>query len=93
MTALNLLKLRQCQEWGPLTILAKFLTLVPKNDVSKLVFVRRIEGKKEFKMVVPEVVENCATIKFCVKLGYKPIEMFYLLQRCWEAFEMKKYCV
>ena len=32
-------------------------------------------------MVVPEVVETRDTIKFCVKLGYKPTEMFNLLQR------------
>ena len=32
-------------------------------------------------MVVLEVVETRNTIKFCVKLGYKPTEMFSLLQR------------
>ena len=50
---------------------------------------RRIEGKIELKMVVPEVVETRATIKFCVKLGYEPTEMFYLLQRGGDALEMK----
>ena len=59
----------------------KILTLVPKNYVTTLVFVRRIEGKIEYKMVVLEVVETRDTIKFCVKLGYKPTEMFSLLQR------------
>ena len=32
-------------------------------------------------MVVSEVVKTHATIEFCVKLGYKPTEMFNLLQR------------
>ena len=41
-------------------------------------------------MVVPEVVEARDTIKFCVKLGYKPTEMFGLLQRGGDALEMKK---
>ena len=31
------------------------------------------------------------TIKFCVKMGYKPIKMFSLLQRGRDALEMKKY--
>ena len=35
--------------------------------------------KNRIKMVVPEVVETRDTIKFCVKLGYKPTEMFSLL--------------
>ena len=59
----------------------KILTLVPKNYVTTLVFVKRIEGKIEYKMVNLEVVETHDTIKFCVKLGYKPTEMFSLLQR------------
>ena len=33
------------------------------------------------KMVVPEVIETRDTIEFGVKLGYKPTEMFSLLQR------------
>ena len=37
--------------------------------------------KNRIKMVVLEVVETRDTIKFCVKLGYKPTEMFSLLQR------------
>ena len=37
--------------------------------------------KNRIKMAVPEVVETRDTIKFCVKLGYKPTEMFSLLQR------------
>ena len=37
--------------------------------------------KNRIKMVVPEVVETRDTIKFCVKLGYKPTEIFGLLQR------------
>ena len=41
-------------------------------------------------MVVPEVVETRDTIKFCVKLGCKPTEMFSLLQRGGDAFKMKK---
>ena len=44
-------------------------------------------------MVVPEVVETRDTIKLCVKLGYKPNEMFSLLQRGRDALEMKKYNV
>ena len=59
----------------------KFLTLVPKNNVTTLVFVRRIGGKNRVKIVVPEVVETRDTIKFCVKLEYKPTEKFSLLQR------------
>ena len=43
------------------------------------------------KMVVLEVVETRDTINFCVKLGYKPTEMFSLLQRGGDALEMKKY--
>ena len=47
--------------------------------------------KNRIRMVVQEVVEVRATIKFCVKLGYKPTEMFSLLQRSGDALEMKKY--
>ena len=36
------------------------------------------------------MVETLATIKLSAKLGYKPIEMYYLLRRGWGAFEMKK---
>ena len=46
--------------------------------------------KNRIKMVFPEVVETRDTIKFCVKLGYKPSEMFSLLQRRGNALEMKK---
>ena len=42
--------------------------------------------RKNRKMVVLEVVETCDTIKFCVMLGYKPTEMFSLLQRCGGCF-------
>ena len=37
--------------------------------------------ENRIKMVVPDVVETRDTIKFCFKLGYKPTEMFNLLQR------------
>ena len=40
---------------------------IQKNHVTAPVFVRLIEGKILLKMVVPEVVETPATIKFCVK--------------------------
>ena len=77
-----------------MTLIAKFLTLVPKNYVTTLVFVRRIEGKIELKMVVPEVVETRDTIKFCIKCGYKPLEMlFFFVTNKWDALEMKKYKV
>ena len=62
-------------------LLAKFLTLDPKIYVTMLVFVRRIVGKIEKEMVVLEVVGTRDTIKFYDKLGYKPTEMFSLLQR------------
>ena len=39
------------------------------------------------------MVETRDTIKFCVMLGYKPTEMFSLLQRGGNALEMKKYNV
>ena len=39
------------------------------------------------------MVETRYMIKFCVKLGYKPTEMFILLQRGGDALEMKKYNV
>ena len=45
--------------------------------------------ENRIKMVVPEVVETCDTIKFYDKLGYKPTEMLSLLQRDRDAFEMK----
>ena len=38
----------------------------------------------------PEVVETRATIKFYVKLGYKPTEMLSLLQRGGDALEIDK---
>ena len=38
-------------------------------------------------MVVSEVVETRNTIKFCVKFGYKPTEMFNLLQRGGDALK------
>ena len=41
-------------------------------------------------MVVLEVVETPDTIKFCVKLGYKPTEKFSLLQRGGGALEIRK---
>ena len=44
-------------------------------------------------MVIPEVVKTRDTIKFCVKLGHKPSEMFSLLQRGGNALGMKKYNV
>ena len=69
------------------------LTLAPKNYVTTLVFVRRIEGKLGVKMVIPEVVETRETIKFCVKLGNKQSEMFSILQGGGDALEMKKYNV
>ena len=37
--------------------------------------------KNRVKIVVPKVVETRDTIKFCVKLEYKPTEKFSLLQR------------
>ena len=39
------------------------------------------------------MVETRNTIKFCLKLGYKPTEMFSLLQGGGDALEMKKYYV
>ena len=44
-------------------------------------FCEAYRRENRIKMVVPEVVETRDTIKFCVKLGYKPTEMFNLLQR------------
>ena len=35
------------------------------------------------------MVETRDTIKLCVKLGYKPTEMFSLLQRGGSTLEMK----
>ena len=35
------------------------------------------------------MVETHDTIKLCVKLGYKPTEMFSLLQRVGDASKMK----
>ena len=78
---------------APFDRTCKILTLAPKNYVTSLVFVRRIEGKLGVKMVIPEVVETRETIKFCVKLGNKPTEMFSLLPRGGDALEMKKYNV
>ena len=49
--------------------------------------------KNRIKMVVPEVVETCDTIKLCVKSGYKPTEMFSLLQRDGDSLDTKKYNV
>ena len=63
--ASNLLKLCQCQDWCPLTLVTKFLTLVPKNCVTTLVFVRRIDEKDRIKMAVSEVVETRDRFKFC----------------------------
>ena len=40
-------------------------------------------------MVVPEVVGTRDTIKFYDELGYKPTEMFSLLQREGDALETK----
>ena len=41
----NLLKLCQHQEWRNLTLLVKFLTSLPRNNVTMSVFVGRIKGK------------------------------------------------
>ena len=46
--------------------------------------------ENRIKMVVLEVVETCDTIKFVVKLGYKPTEMFNLLQRDEGCFRNEK---
>ena len=51
---------------------------------------RRIEGKNRIKMAFPEVVETRAKIKYCVKLGYKPTEMFSLLQRGGDTLQIDK---
>ena len=48
------------------------------------------QRKNRIKMVVPEVVETSDTIKFCVKLGYNPTEMFSLLQRGGVCFRNEK---
>ena len=36
------------------------------------------------------MVETRDTIKFCIKCGYKPPEMLFLLQIGGDALEMKK---
>ena len=46
--------------------------------------------KNRIKMVVPEVVETRDTIKFCVKLGYKPTKMFICYKEVGDALEMIK---
>ena len=46
--------------------------------------------KNRVKKVVPEVVETRDTIKFCVKLEYKPLEKFSLLQRGGGYFRNEK---
>ena len=67
----------------------KFLTLVPKKLLYNACFCEAHRTENRIKMVVPEVVETRDTIKFCGKLGYKPTEMFSLLQRDGGASEMK----
>ena len=52
-------------------------------------FCEAYRRKNRIKMVVLEVVETRDTIKFCVNLGYKPTEMFSLLQRGGECFRNK----
>ena len=42
------------------------------------------------KMEVPEVVETRDMLEFCVKLGYKPNEMFSSLQRGGGCFRNEK---
>ena len=37
--------------------------------------------ENRIKMVVPEMVETRDTIKFCVKLGYKPSEVFNFITK------------
>ena len=71
----------------------KFPTSLPKNIVTPLVLVRRVEGKFKRKRVVPEVVETRAAIKFCVNLGHSPTETFKLLQKAGNTPEMKKSAV
>ena len=93
MTASNLLKFCECQEWRLLTSLAKFLTLVPQKFCYNACFSRRTQGKIESKMVVLEVAKTCAAIKLCEKLGYISTERFNLIQRGGDAPEMKKYSV
>ena len=44
-------------------------------------------------MVVPEVVENRATIKFCINVGHTPTETYNMLQLAGEASEIKMYTV
>ena len=46
--------------------------------------------KNIIKMVVLEMVETRATIKFRVKLGHKPTEILSLLQRGVDALEMRR---
>ena len=36
------------------------------------------------------MVETCDTIKFCVKLGYKPPEMFIFVTKRWGCFRIEK---
>ena len=87
LTASNLLKLRQCQE---------FTCEISDVSSEKLCYNacvceahRRKNGIKI--MVFREVIDTRATIKFCVKLAYKPTEILSLLYG--DALEMKKYSV
>ena len=66
---------------GPIDLTCEISDVSSEKLCCNACFMRRIEGKIEQKMVVLEVVETRDTIELCVKLEYRPSEMFNLLQR------------
>ena len=73
----------------PFALTCEISDVRSKNLCYNACFCEVHRRENRIKTVVPEVVGSRDTIKFYDKLGYKPTEMFSLLQRDGDAFEMK----
>ena len=69
----------------PFDLTCKISDVSSEKLCYKACFGKARRRKNRIKMVVPEVVETRDTIKYCVRLGYKPTEMLSLLQRGGDA--------
>ena len=74
---------------APFDITYEISDVSSENLCYNACFCEARQRKNRMKMVVPEVVETRAKIKFFVKLGYKPTEMLNLLQRGGDALGME----
>ena len=60
-------------------------------EISDVSSKNMLKMKNRIKNGGPGVVETRAAVKFCLKLRYTQTQRFNLLQRDWDAPEMKRY--